>query len=239
MHPVTKHPTGTTTPARRFARSVVRALPLAVTLAVHLLVLLMLTRPGEPRRQHGAGDDPVTDALQIRWIEPPAPQPAKQPPASLVPRPRVRHAGYDRSVATPPQPSPSPPAPASAPALRLTLPDRTAAGYVPGGGELGNALDVRRHLPRLPGRTAVPHAPVFRMIDPRTRGVAGVVHLLGTLTGAVDPKCIQLDKWQRMSVQERGARHITDKAMADIEREHGCIPPPARVGPGSNPLTGP
>lgn len=237
MHPVTTRPTGRTTTAKRFARSVIRAMPWAATLTVHLLVLLMLTRPGEPRRRRSAADEPSADALEIHWILPPAPPPrAKRPPPPRAAATRARH---DEPATAPSRLPPNAPTPTATPTLRLTLPDRAKAGYVPGGGMLGDALDARRRLPQLPGRTAVPHAPVFRMIDPRSRGAAGLVHLLGTLAGAVDPKCIQLDKWQRMSVQERGALHVTDRAMADIEREHGCVPPPSRVGPGSNPLTGP
>lgn len=76
------------------------------------------------------------------------------------------------------------------------------------------------------------------MIDPRGRGAAGLVHLLGSLTGAVDPRCIALSKWQNLSLQERATAHITNKAMADVEREHGCKPEATRVGPGINPLTG-
>ncbi len=235
MHRATTRWTGRTTTAKRLARSVTRALPLSITLTVHLLLLLLLTRPGEPLRQRGPADEPNADALEIRWIQPPAPSPrTRRPPPSAAPK-RARHGA---TVATPRRLPANASAPVVAPALRLALPDQAESAYIPGGGALGDALDTRRRLPQLPGRTAVPYAPVFRMIDPRSRGAAGVVHLLGRLAGAVDPACIQLDKWQRMSVQERGAHHVTDKAMADIEREHGCVPPPARVGPGANPLTG-
>lgn len=228
--------TGKQEAARRLVRATVRGLPLAATLTVHLIVLLMLTRPGEPNERLGHADEPPTDALKIRWIVPPPPLRAIPPPLS----PRVDTRSRDHHpVAVPLAPPASAPEHAAPRALRLTLPARAAADYVPGGGALGEGLDTAHRLPRLPGQAAVPHAPVFRMADPRRQGVAGLVHLLGSLTGAVDPKCIQLDKWQRMSLQERDANHVTDKAMADIEREHGCIPPPARVGPGSNPLTGP
>lgn len=231
--------TGKQEAARRLVRATVRSLPLAATLTVHLIVLLMLTRPGEPRERLGRADEPPTDALKIRWIVPPPPLRAIPPPPTAPSRAGARSARDHRPEAVPLPPPASAPEHAALRALRLTLPARAAADYVPGGGALGEGLDTAHRLPRLPGQAAVPHAPVFRMIDPRRQGVAGLLHLLGSLTGAVDPKCIQLDKWQRMSLQERDANHVTDKAMADIEREHGCIPPPARVGPGSNPLTGP
>jgi hypothetical protein len=91
---------------------------------------------------------------------------------------------------------------------------------------------------RLPGREAVPHARIFRIVDPRTRGAEGLVRFIGSMTGAVDPRCIELSKWQNLSLAERAAAHVTNKAMADVEREHGCRAPVARVGPGINPLPG-
>lgn len=88
----------------------------------------------------------------------------------------------------------------------------------------------------MPGTAAVAHAPVFRMTDPRMQGAAGLVHFIGSLTGAVDPRCIDLDQWRHLSRAQRSAQHVTDAEMADVERRHHCRPPPSRVGPGINPL---
>lgn len=108
--------------------------------------------------------------------------------------------------------------------------------YISGGDRLRNRLSSVHRETRLPGQAAVPHAPIFRMVDPRTRGAKGLVRFIGSMTGAVDPRCIELSKWQGLSLAERAAAHVTDKAMADVERKHGCGAPAARVGPGINPL---
>lgn len=109
--------------------------------------------------------------------------------------------------------------------------------YIPGGSAFTAALHESPPPPAVPGRYAVAHAPVFRMTDPHTQGVEGLVHFIGSLTGAVDTRCIQLDKWQRMSLAERSKNHVTDAAMAEVERHHDCRPPGPRVGPGVDPLT--
>lgn len=74
------------------------------------------------------------------------------------------------------------------------------------------------------------------MEDPRMQGMAKLVQIIGSMTGAVDPSCITLDQWRRLSLAQRAAQHITDAAMAETEYRHHCRPPADRVGPGANPL---
>lgn len=86
---------------------------------------------------------------------------------------------------------------------------------------------------RLPGSDqTVRGAPVLPMIDPRMQGLAGVVHFIGSLTGAVDPHCLDLEAWRGMTPEERGAHHVvTDHAQMDtIAARYNCKPPPARPG---------
>lgn len=45
--------------------------------------------------------------------------------------------------------------------------------------------DVEPPHIRLPGGGHVPGAPHFRMVDPRSQGIAGVIHFIGSLTGAL------------------------------------------------------
>lgn len=222
----------------RLLAIMVRALPLAITLATHLLVLIMLTLPAVPMTPPTGAPAPRGAALEVRWL--------RAPPRTteLPPPPSSRHRSRAGPAKAPTVPRAlssavrdSTPSHTDASPLQLTLPTGRP-DYIRGGDRLRNRLSSVHREARLPGQEAVPHAPIFRMIDPRTRGAQGLVRLIGSLTGAVDPRCIELSKWQGLSIQERAAAHITDKAMADVEREHGCEAPAARVGPGINPLPG-
>jgi hypothetical protein len=94
--------------------------------------------------------------------------------------------------------------------------------------------------PRLPGGEHVRGAPRFHMIDPRNRGVAGLVRGIQGLFGAVDARCVDVDTWRAMSRRERLARHISDAKIERTARRHGCVPPvrhePTGVPDISHPL---
>ena len=114
--------------------------------------------------------------------------------------------------------TPTPPAAAYAP---------PEPSYIPGGGLLARPSfsNPRVRLPGTDGQIA--HAPDFQMVDPKTQGVAGLIHFIGHLTGAVDPHCMDLDAWQSMTEQERIAHHVSDRQMQAIAEQYHCIDPRA------------
>lgn len=75
---------------------------------------------------------------------------------------------------------------------------------------------------RLPGGNAIPGAPHFEMVDPRSQGIAGVIHFIGSLTGAVDPHCLDLDAWQAMTVKERVAHGVSFDDIQHIKDNYNC-----------------
>lgn len=97
-------------------------------------------------------------------------------------------------------------------------------GYVPGGAGLDPYAP--RAGVRLPGSAGVPHAPRFRMEDPRQQGLAGAVRLLKGFAGGIDPVCADVDAWGTMSEDERIAHHTTGADMVRLAIEHNCPMPP-------------
>lgn len=96
--------------------------------------------------------------------------------------------------------------------------------YIPGGRGFTNGL----HAPttsatRLPG-ALVPHAPRFRMIDPRDQGLSGIVRMIGKFTGAVDSHCLDAQAWQAMTPEERIAHYITERDIERTAEAYGCRP---------------
>lgn len=96
--------------------------------------------------------------------------------------------------------------------------------YIEGGGLLqGHSFYTESRQARLPGGAFVKGAPKLKMIDPRVQGIAGVVRLIGSVTGAVDKHCIDLDAWQGMTPEERIAHHVSRADVARARGEHGCM----------------
>jgi hypothetical protein len=80
---------------------------------------------------------------------------------------------------------------------------------------------------RLPGAAYVKGAPRIRMVDPRSQGVAGVIRLIGSVTGAVDKHCLELEAWEGMSTEERIEHHVSGADMARAGDGYGCRASPA------------
>jgi hypothetical protein len=103
--------------------------------------------------------------------------------------------------------------------------------YIEGGALLTRDSSIMGSRPtRLPGSPKVTGAPNLKMVDPRTQGLAGMVRILGSVTGAIDKHCLDLDAWQGMSPEERIAHHVTQADMARAREEHGCTTDLAPVG---------
>lgn len=223
-------------------RAMARAVPLALTLTLHLVAWLVLTMPGAPGRQGRPRSRRMDDALRLRWI---ARDSATTPaPAKVThglhhtsaqgavrhqhrrPRSAVRQTAARTQASTP-----------AAPPLITSLPAASVEpDYIPGGNRLQPAAPP---VVRLPGQAFVPGAPVFRMSDPRSQGMGGLARAIAGLTGGADPKCLLLAQWRDLSRRERAAQGITDDDMDRVERDHGCRPAASRGGPGSNALLTP
>ena len=100
-------------------------------------------------------------------------------------------------------------------------------GYMPGGGTFQQRATAQfgRQNVRVPGDVFVPHAPRFRMVDTRMQGLGGVVRAIGSMLGAEDPNCLNLDAWQGMTPAERIAHHVSSDKMQKIADKYHCMPP--------------
>lgn len=218
-----------------------RAVAVAVVLSLHAGLLMLLLAPTVFRPRHAVRNAlSASDALRVRWL-PPVPVMPRRPGA--LPPSKVR-ADANRSprATTALAPSPAASAAAGAVAIQPLVPLRAdvdtdaapasavAPDYIPGNGRFA-APAWRGSRPRLPGsREPVRGAPVIAMVDPRTQGVAGLVRLIGSLTGAVDPHCADVDAWRGMDARERIAHHVDPDAIAATADRYGCAPPPAPPG---------
>jgi|GEM_PF-2738369 len=203
-----------------------RIATLAAVLLIHLGFLAFLLAPSPGWRwpaQETSTEAP--DALLVRMlpvrtepVAPPQPVPhAHRPPPVALPTLLTAQAAAPIS----------PVMPRAADSLVATAPP----DFVTGGGRF-TGPDYGQQNVRVPG-SGVPirGMPTFRMADPRMQGLAGVVRIIGRITGAVDPHCLQLERQQAMSVQERIDRHVDadDARMAAIAARYGC-PDPLKPG---------
>ena len=81
----------------------------------------------------------------------------------------------------------------------------------------------------LPGAGDIQGAPHLRMVDPKMQGLAGVIHFIGGLAGAVDRHCLDLDAWQAMTPEERIENHVSEEDMDKIKESYDCKAPRARL----------
>ena len=208
-----------------------RIATLAAVLLLHLGFLAFLLAPSLGWRwlvQETSTEAP--DALLVRML--PVRTEPVAPPQPASPRP-VPHAHRPPPVALPTLPTAqaaapiSPVMPRAADSLIATAPP----DVVSGGGRF-TGPDYGQQNVRVPGSGApIRGMPTFRMADPRMQGLAGVVRIIGRITGAVDPHCLQLERQQAMTVQERIDRHVdaADARMAAIAARYGC-PDPLKPG---------
>lgn len=104
--------------------------------------------------------------------------------------------------------------------LDLSVPDGEEKQFVVGR-DWGRGKAKRPNI-RLPGGNAIPGVPHFEMVDPRSQGIAGVIHFIGSLTGAVDSHCLDLDAWQAMTVKERVAHGVSSDDVERIKDNYNC-----------------
>jgi hypothetical protein len=178
----------------------------------------------------------LTDnVIQVRFIplELPAkvspPVPAQHQP-TRVPPPRTTHQvkPVTQDVELPGAANQSVTQPVSVPVID------SVPSYVAGGGLLSDNASYGRQNIRIPGAAAAPGAPHFRMIDPQGQGLTGVIHFIGGLTGAINPRCLNLEAWRGMTPEERVAHHVglSEIEMELLEASYDCPRPPRGVGAG-------
>lgn len=207
----------------------IRGLVLGFVLALHIAGAALLSTPSQviSERQRAS-------ALQVRFIEMihvsttvPLGDPLSTVPPDL-------YADKGQRVVRPSEPSRASSKKSASPEARnpidLTLPSLPQGGsYAPGGRRLSDASEMRRSRVRIPGAKTIHGAPSFQMIDPKMQGVAvGLVRAIGGITGAEDPRCVDLDVWQGMTPEERIKNHISEEDMENIQANHNCGTPGSR-----------
>lgn len=215
------------TPTTRLRWS--RIVTLAATLLLHLgfLTCLLAVPPGWRWPEASAPPAP-SDALLVQLLPAPSPTP---PPRTASRAPAAMPARHPISLVQPVPLAPTAPAAPAPRAIDHPIAD-PAPDFIANGGGFAAPHYGKQNL-RLPGSDSpVRGAPALPMLDPRMQGAVGVVHLIGSLTGAVDPHCLEIAAWRGMTPAERSARRVdTDAAQMDaIATRHGCKPPPPRPG---------
>lgn len=198
-----------------------------IVAVVHLGLALLLVRAPWTWSRATSGDRTLHDeVLRIRFLRRELPRSAPLPTPVLRPRARQR-------AAVKAAPSQAPlhrlPAPAAGRSPTHVEPDQTAAAdapaYISGGGFLDRAA---QHAPadvvRLPG-SSQPIVRGLHMVDPRSRGVGGVVRAVQTVFGVPDPHCVNVDGWRGMSVKELLDRHMSPDQVEKTAEEYHCGPP--------------
>lgn len=207
---------------------------LAAVLLIHLGFLAFLLAPS-PGWRWPAPEAPSArpDALVVRLL-PTQIKPAGPPQPAM---PRTAHAATPQHRAAPVALPTTPTTQAAAPTSRVaprsfdSLIATAPPSFVAGGGRLSGP-DYGQQNVRVPGSSQpVRGTPVFRMADPRMQGIAGVIRMIGSWTGAVDPHCLKLDSERGMTIQQRIAQHVEvdDAQMAAIAARYGC-PDPLKPG---------
>ena len=101
--------------------------------------------------------------------------------------------------------------------------------YIPGGGLFGPRGDggFRRDADQLPGTEQIAHAPRFAMVAVEQQGIGRrLVNLIGSLSHATDPHCLDVAVWSGMSPQEQLAHDTSPARIAAYTQRYHCVPPP-------------
>lgn len=210
----------------------------AIVIAIHVALLVFLSIPPAPQTApvSARGLSQSISVMHVRLIEV-APEPQSLPPAP-VPPPQRRMARFEESVSGAPSPemlsttvvtAMPPRKPVNVLQSTVVPPFGAQSTFTVGRGSAMHS-DVEPPHIRLPGGRHVLGAPHFKMVDPRSRGVAGVIHFIGGLTGAVDSHCLDLDAWRGMTTKERLAHGVTLGDIQEIEDNYNCATPPRHRG---------
>lgn len=201
-----------------------RAAILSLVFALHIGVGVLFLAP--PVVKPGSPMQIVSPVLEVRFIKSlPKLAVVRKQPASL---PEVETSIKRRIRSTAKRAPAADSSPAELTTQMISSPQAlTPKAYVPGG-KLLEAIAVPQSNIRLPGAGDIKGAPRFRMVDPKSQGLAGVVRFIGGLAGAVDPHCLDLDAWQAMTTEERIENHVSPDEMEKIGQNYGCKAPRGR-----------
>ncbi|MHC1479901.1 hypothetical protein ACYJW8_06585 [Frateuria aurantia] len=150
-------------------------------------------------------------------------------------RSTLRGEAHRSNPGSTPSTTPGQPAPTSTPSIDdSTFPSAPAArppyprGYIAGGGRLGSdASNFHREAAQLPGTDQIAHAPYFAMVAVEQQGIGRrVINLIGSLTHATDPHCLNVAVWNGMSPQQQIAHHTSPARIAEYTQRYHCVPPP-------------
>lgn len=219
-----------------------RGVTLGVISSLHLLAVLALLawHPNAPSDMN----QETSSALEVRFIDAnratavvrtpmPVPKTARLVTRAISSTSETRHHDAPaRPAAVPVSRTAKSALPGSPPATDRPMHETSSESpvsppgtpaFVPGGNLLqadGGMAASRAY--RLPGGPPGKGAPVLRLKDPRTQGLAGAARVIQGFLGVTDKHCLQLDTWQGMTTEERVANHITDADMARLSNDHGC-----------------
>jgi hypothetical protein len=179
----------------------------------------------------------TTDTLQIRFVLSGV-KARPRPVATTIGRAKTTQSGMKKHLpihAMIPQERSATQATFTMPRATPALVRQTAmarapseADYIPGGGTFQQRSEAQfgQQNARIPGDSFASHVPRFRMADTRMQGLGGVARAIGSMLGAVDPNCIDLDAWHGMTRAERIEHHLpTDETMQQIADKYHCIAP--------------
>lgn len=196
-----------------------------VVAGVHLGLVMLLLRAPPSSRAQPVDATPATDMLRIRFLPRPLPSTAVMPPPIVLPRlpQRVPHKTTVVRVATKIASAPVT-AYAGAPVEPQNEASGQAAPYIAGGGFLGRAArDAPSDNTHLPG-SGQPIVKGLPMVDPRSRGVGGVVRVVQSILGVVDAHCVNVEGWRGMSVRELLDRHMSPDQVEKTAETYHCGP---------------
>lgn len=218
-----------------------RSCVLALVFVAHAMLFGYLLLPATPMMWAAPQSESIADALQVRFVPSIAKERArpaasasggaKSPQFGMGKRRSKKVPALPESSAVQLQVATSPMRLATRSAsLEFAAPIPSGPDYIPGGSAFRQSGAARfgRQNVRVPGDSFVFHAPRFRMVDARTQGVEGVMRAIGSMFGAVDSHCLDVDAWQGMTPAERIEHHLSSDVMQKIADQYHCRAPSQR-----------
>ncbi len=204
-----------------------RSCTVALVLAAHTLALAVLLLPALPFAQADVPSE-LAAALSIRLYHAnPIPRSTASPArvaramqtrARRAKQPTAHAAQVD--AADDRQPARANPQSTSTPAAAAASVDYIAHGMPP-----SRTSQFGRQNTHIPGGgSADPRGNRFPMVDPRSQGLAGIVRMIGSWGGAINPHCLDEEAWRAMTPAERSDNHVSTDVMDQTAAAYRCLP---------------
>ncbi len=215
----------------RWRRSFHRGVALGLTIVLHLVLVVVITRPVAVEDNQDNVQPQRQQALRLRFI----------PSLKSSPLPRLLAMNVRAGVVRPRRVNPtialSKPilskatvipvttTPVSEPAMPLARSVDPVVSDADGGfaGQL-RAAQRAHAVGALPGADT-PRVGGIQLIDPKTQGVGAVMRQAQRLFGITNQHCVDANTWRSMTPQELLARHITPSDVDKIDAENQCNRP--------------